>query len=112
MKNKLTLLIGIAVGYVLGSRAGRERYDQLKADGHPRRRVQALSELLPHPATGDLFPSPVPPGTGWPGDPATADTPVAGTAAGGTPARPDPGPGRARRPGLGLPRLPAAGPLA
>ena len=31
MKNKLTLLIGIAVGYVLGSRAGRERYDQLKA---------------------------------------------------------------------------------
>ncbi len=31
MKNKLTLLIGIAIGYVLGSRAGRERYEQLKA---------------------------------------------------------------------------------
>ena len=36
---------------------------------------------LPHPLTGDPFPSPVPPGTGWPGDPATADTPVARTAA-------------------------------
>src|SRR4051812_14913255 len=40
-----------------------------------------VSELLPHPATGDLFPSPVPPGTGWPGDPADPATPVAGTAA-------------------------------
>jgi uracil-DNA glycosylase family 4 len=36
---------------------------------------------LPHPATGQPFPSPVPPGTGWPGDPATAATPVAGTVA-------------------------------
>ena len=40
-----------------------------------------MTELLPHPATGDLFASPVPPGTGWPGDPASADTPVAATAA-------------------------------
>jgi uracil-DNA glycosylase family 4 len=31
---------------------------------------------LPHPLTGQLFPSPVPPGTGWPDDPASADTPV------------------------------------
>ncbi|MBC7639315.1 MAG: uracil-DNA glycosylase [Rhodoferax sp.] len=31
----------------------------------------------PHPATGQLFASPVPPGTGWPGDPATARTPRA-----------------------------------
>jgi len=31
----------------------------------------------PHPVTGRLFPSPVPPGTGWPGDPATVRTPVA-----------------------------------
>ncbi|WP_414690927.1 uracil-DNA glycosylase [Nocardioides sp.] len=37
-------------------------------------------DLLPHPATGELFASPVPPGTGWPGDPATAETPVARTA--------------------------------
>ncbi|MDV3220242.1 uracil-DNA glycosylase [Intrasporangium sp.] len=36
--------------------------------------------LDPHPLTGQLFPSPVPPGTGWPGDPATAATPVARTA--------------------------------
>jgi uracil-DNA glycosylase family 4 len=35
----------------------------------------------PHPVTGRRFPSPVPPGTGWPGDPASADTPVAATAA-------------------------------
>jgi uracil-DNA glycosylase len=37
--------------------------------------------LLPHPVTGDLFPSPVPPGAGWPDDPAAADTPVAKTPA-------------------------------
>lgn len=37
-------------------------------------------DLLPHPTTGEWFPSPVPPGTGWPGDPATAETPVARTA--------------------------------
>ncbi|MDH6675850.1 uracil-DNA glycosylase [Rhodococcus sp. LBL1] len=37
-------------------------------------------ELLPHPGTGESFPSPVPPGTGWPGDPATAATPVARSA--------------------------------
>jgi uracil-DNA glycosylase family 4 len=36
---------------------------------------------LPHPLTGQLFPSPVPPGTGWPGDPATSHTPVARDAA-------------------------------
>jgi uracil-DNA glycosylase family 4 len=34
-------------------------------------------ELLPHPVTGQRFPSPVPPGTGWPGDPADASTPSA-----------------------------------
>jgi uracil-DNA glycosylase family 4 len=34
---------------------------------------------LPHPATGELFPSPVPPGSGWPGDPSAATTPVATT---------------------------------
>ncbi len=36
----------------------------------------------PHPVTGDLYPSPVPAGTGWPGDPAAADTPVARSASG------------------------------
>src|SRR6476619_1244624 len=41
----------------------------------------AFPDPAQHPVTGGLFPSPVPPGTGWPGDPATADTPVARTAA-------------------------------
>jgi uracil-DNA glycosylase len=36
---------------------------------------------LPHPRTGELFASPVPPGSGWPGDPATARTAVAADAA-------------------------------
>jgi uracil-DNA glycosylase len=39
------------------------------------------SQPLPHPVTGKRFASPVPPGTGWPGDPAAADTPVARTPA-------------------------------
>ena len=39
------------------------------------------SELLSHPVTGVLFRSPVPAGVGWPGDPATARTPVARTVA-------------------------------
>ena len=34
---------------------------------------------LPHPRVGTLFDSPVLPGTGWPDDPATSDTPVAST---------------------------------
>lgn len=33
-----------------------------------------------HPITGQLFESPVPPGTGWPDDPADADTPIATSA--------------------------------
>lgn len=32
MKGKLLLLAGAAVGYVFGTRAGRERYEQLKAN--------------------------------------------------------------------------------
>ncbi|GAA6525478.1 uracil-DNA glycosylase [Intrasporangium sp. DVR] len=40
----------------------------------------ASERMDPHPITGALFPSPVPPGTGWPGDPATTETPVATTA--------------------------------
>ena len=31
-----------------------------------------VTPLLAHPATGQAFPSPVPPGTGWPDDPAAA----------------------------------------
>jgi uracil-DNA glycosylase family 4 len=38
--------------------------------------------LLPHPVSGTPYPSPVPPGTDWPDDPATPATPVARSAAG------------------------------
>ena len=31
MKGKILLVVGIGIGYVLGTRAGREKYDQLKA---------------------------------------------------------------------------------
>ena len=49
---------------------------------HPARhgrRDRPMSEpvLLPHPVVGGAFTSPVAPGTGWPDDPAAADTPVA-----------------------------------
>jgi uracil-DNA glycosylase family 4 len=37
--------------------------------------------VLAHPNTGQLFNSPVSPGTGWPGDPATPETAVAADAA-------------------------------
>ena len=30
MKGKIGLVVGIGVGYVLGTRAGRERYEQIK----------------------------------------------------------------------------------
>ena len=40
----------------------------------------AERDSLAHPITGQLFASPVPPGTGWPEDPADGDTPVARTA--------------------------------
>jgi hypothetical protein len=41
MRGKAGLVIGIAVGYVLGTRAGRERYEQIKAQ------VAKLWELEP-----------------------------------------------------------------
>ncbi|CAM5725024.1 hypothetical protein SFUMM280S_07560 [Streptomyces fumanus] len=30
MRYRLTFVVGLAVGYVLGTRSGRERYEQLK----------------------------------------------------------------------------------
>jgi uracil-DNA glycosylase len=36
-----------------------------------------MTALEPHPSTGRLFASPVPPGSGWPEDPAGPQTPVA-----------------------------------
>jgi uracil-DNA glycosylase len=43
--------------------------------------VHSGGVTLPHVRTGEYFDSPVPAGTGWPGDPATPDTVVASTAA-------------------------------
>lgn len=40
-----------------------------------------MGGYAPHPITGQPFPSPVPPGTGWPDDPAIPETPVATSAA-------------------------------
>jgi hypothetical protein len=34
MKGKVLLITGLAVGYVLGTRAGRERYEQMKANAN------------------------------------------------------------------------------
>ena len=31
MRGKIGIVVGLAAGYVLGSRAGRERYEQIKA---------------------------------------------------------------------------------
>ncbi|MCY7412059.1 MAG: YtxH domain-containing protein [Salinibacterium sp.] len=31
MKGKILLVVGLGIGYVLGTRAGRERYDEIKA---------------------------------------------------------------------------------
>ena len=45
---------------------------------------------LAHPRTGGLFDSPVPPGAGWPGDPATARTAVAAEPGAGGPRWPGP----------------------
>ena len=30
MKGKILLLVGVGIGYVLGTRAGREKYDEMK----------------------------------------------------------------------------------
>jgi uracil-DNA glycosylase len=47
---------------------------------HAALTVGVMDDFALHPVTGGLFESPVPPGTGWPGDPATSATPVAATA--------------------------------
>jgi len=56
-----------------GSPPRGERSRRVRHQGGDR----SAGPLHPHPLTGALFGSPVPPGTGWPGDPATAGTPVA-----------------------------------
>ena len=41
MRGKIGIVVGLAAGYVLGSRAGRERYEQL---------VRAYHRTVDHPA--------------------------------------------------------------
>jgi uncharacterized protein YjbJ (UPF0337 family) len=48
MKGKLTMLLGGAVGYVLGSRAGRERYEQIKAQARSLARNPKVRETASH----------------------------------------------------------------
>jgi hypothetical protein len=45
VKFKSGLTIGIAVGYVLGARAGRERYEQIKRGAGAARRHPAVAQL-------------------------------------------------------------------
>lgn len=53
MKGKILLLAGLGVGYVLGTRAGREKYDQMKAtalkfwnDPRVQKRVDDAQEFV------------------------------------------------------------------
>ena len=54
---------------------------RVMAARHVALTVGVMDDFGVHPVTGGLFESPVPPGTGWPGDRATSATPVAATAA-------------------------------
>jgi hypothetical protein len=51
VKFKSGLTIGIAVGYVLGARAGRERYEQIKRGAVAARQHPAVAQLAQQ-ATG------------------------------------------------------------
>lgn len=53
MKAKLALLVGAAAGYVLGTRAGRERYEQIKGtatdlwqNNHLQERVSGAEDFV------------------------------------------------------------------
>jgi hypothetical protein len=47
---KLTLLVGIAIGYVLGTRAGRERYEQIKSGAQRLARDPRVQSATQHAA--------------------------------------------------------------
>ncbi|MCW2585262.1 MAG: hypothetical protein JWN55_778 [Frankiales bacterium] len=54
MIKKLTLLVGVGAGYVLGTKAGTQRYEQIKRaaqDLMGRPQVQHATETLQHTAT-------------------------------------------------------------
>ena len=46
MGSKTGLLIGVCIGYVLGARAGRERYDQIRAGAAKVRRFPIVARPL------------------------------------------------------------------
>ena len=46
MGTKTGLLIGVRIGYVLGARAGRERYDQIRAAAAKVRRFPVVARPL------------------------------------------------------------------
>ena len=58
MRGKLTLLLGFGAGYVLGTRSGRARYEQMSATAQrlwhdPRRRQCTLASLTTFTYEGD-----------------------------------------------------------
>jgi adenine-specific DNA glycosylase len=64
MRFRLGLLLGLAIGYVLGAKAGRQRYDQILAawrDLKGSQRAQQLSEEVRQAANraGDVLESKV-----------------------------------------------------
>ena len=46
MGTKTGILIGIGIGYVLGARAGRERYEQIRAGAPENRRFPLVARPL------------------------------------------------------------------
>ena len=46
MGTKTGILIGVGIGYVLGTRAGRERYEQIRANASKLRRVPIVARPL------------------------------------------------------------------
>ncbi|GHJ28504.1 MULTISPECIES: hypothetical protein [Streptomyces] len=52
MRYRLTFITGLAVGYVLGTRAGRERYEQLRAGAQKLARNPAVRNTAESAALG------------------------------------------------------------
>ena len=46
MGTKTGILIGVGIGYVLGARAGRERYEQIRANASKLRRFPVVARPL------------------------------------------------------------------
>lgn len=46
MGTKTGILIGVSIGYVLGTRAGRERYEQIRANASKLRRFPIVARPL------------------------------------------------------------------